>query len=225
MIAKDYLPALGLLLCCFLCSCFQVIEEVNVQENGSGTASLTLNLSASKAKVASLMLLDSAGGYKVPSRQKIQQEIGEVVAYLKKTKGISNVQKKIDFENFIASVSFSFEHISNINNLNQTVLKKLKVNVISNSSYSYEPESGIFQRNYTYAKEAILQYNKLKPEARNVFKEASYTSIYRFGKPIASYSNTLGKLSKSKKAIMLNTSVMGLINGKTNISNTIVLTK
>ncbi|MBB5638186.1 hypothetical protein HDE68_004112 [Pedobacter cryoconitis] len=211
-------------VCCFS-SCFQIIEEINIAGNGSGTVDLTVNLSASKAKVASIMLLDSINGYKVPTRQTIQKEMDELVVHLKNSKGISNVKKKIDFQNYIVSVSFAFENVSNINNINQSVLKKLKINTANNSSYLYNTANNTFQRNYTHTKEAIIQYNKLKPEVRNIFKEATYTSIYRFEKPIVTAENPLAKISKTRKAILLNTDILGLINGKTNISNKITLSK
>ncbi|WP_246269413.1 hypothetical protein [Pedobacter panaciterrae] len=190
-----------------------------------GTVNLTLNLSASKAKVASLMLMDSIQGYKVPSKQTIQKEIDEIVSYLKKSDGITNVQKKIDFDNFIVSISFAFKDVANINTVNQNVLKKLKIKGLSNASYAYESKTQTFQRSYQYTKAAVLEYNKLKPEVKNVFKDASYTSIYRFEQLITSSNNPLAKISKSKKAIMINTGILGLINGKTDISNRITLSK
>ncbi|SMC78375.1 hypothetical protein [Pedobacter africanus] len=218
-----YLLSIFILLC--FSSCFQVIEEINLTKAGTGTVNLTLNLSASKTKVASVMLMDSIQGYKVPSKQKIQKELDEVVAYLKRSPGISNVQKKVDFENYIVSVSFAFKDIANINNVNQDVLKKLKVKGVSNSSYIYNAKNQVFQRSYQHAKDAVVQYNRLKPEVKKVFKDATYTSIYRFEQPIVSSNNPLAKVSKSKKAVMLNTGVLGLINGKTDLSNSIVLTK
>ncbi|WP_316821798.1 hypothetical protein [Pedobacter gandavensis] len=214
-----------ILILCVFSSCFQIIEEINVANNGSGTVNLTVNLSASKTKVASLMLLDSVNGYKVPSKQTIQKEMEEAVAYLKSSPGISNVKKTLDFDNYIATVSFAFKNISNINNVNQNVLKKMKIKAINNSSYSFNPESGIFYRRYTHTKGALIEYNKLKPEVKNVFKDASYTSIYRFEKPVASSLNPLSKVSKTRKAVMMNTGIMGLINGKTNIANQIILAK
>lgn len=208
---------------CLCSSCFQVVEEVNVANNGSGTVNLTFNLSSSKTKVASMMLLDSVNGYKVPSKQTIHKKMNEVVAYLKNSPGLSNVKKTVDLENYIVSVSFAFNQISNINNITQNVLKKLKVKGGSNSTYTYNAAQNTFQRNYTHTSEALTQYNKLKPDVKNIFKEATYTSIYRFEKTVASCSNPLAKVSKTKKAVMLNTDVLGLINGKTNISNKIIL--
>lgn len=224
MPSKYKYPLSIFILLCFS-SCFQVIEEINLTKAGSGTVNLTLNLSASKTKVASVMLMDSIQGYKVPSKQRILKELDEVLAYLKKSPGISNVQKKVDFENYIVTVSFAFKDIANINNVNQDVLKKLKVKGVSNSSYAYNAKNQIFQRSYQHAKDAVVQYNKLKPEVKKIFKDATYTSIYRFEQNIASSNNPLTKISKSGKAIMLNTGVLGLINGKTDLSNSITLAK
>lgn len=206
-------------------SCFQVVEEINVGKTGSGTVNLTLNLSASKAKVASIMLMDSIQGYKVPTKRTILRELDEVVAYLKNSDGITDVKKTVDLENYIVSVSFAFKNVGSINNVNQNVLKKLKINGLSNSSYTFDSKSQTFQRGYEHTKTAALQYNKLKPEVKNIFKEASYTSIYRFERSIVESNNPLAKISKSKKAIMINTRILALINGKVDVSNKITLSK
>ncbi|WP_316788568.1 hypothetical protein [Pedobacter frigoris] len=182
-------------------------------------------MSASKSKVASIMLMDSIQGYKVPDRQTIQKEMNEAVEYLRNSPGISKVEKKIDLENYIVSLSFDFKSITNINNLTSSVLKKLKINAISNSSYSYDARTMTFQRSYQHTKEAVNQYSRLKPEVKNIFKEATYTSIYRFEELIINSNNPLAKVSKSKKAVMINAGMLGLINGKTDISNKIVLAK
>lgn len=223
LLKYKYLLSIFVLFC--FSSCFQIIEEINLSKTGSGTVNLTLNLSASKTKVASVMLMDSIQGYKVPSRQTIQKELDEVVAYLRKSPGISNVQKKVDFENFIVSVSFAFKDIANIDHVNQNVLKKLKIKGLSNSSYTYSSKSRVFQRSYQHTREAVAEYNKLKPEVKKIFKDAAYVSIYRFEQPVALSTNPLTKISKSKKAVMLNTGILGLINGKTDISNRITIAK
>ncbi|MNL36031.1 hypothetical protein D3C87_1580960 [compost metagenome] len=60
---------------------------------------------------------------------------------------------------------------------------------------------------------------------KKIFKDAAYVSIYRFEQPVALSTNPLTKISKSKKAVMLNTGILGLINGKTDISNRITIAK
>ncbi len=206
-------------------SCFQIIEEINVKANGTGNAVITLNLSASKSKVASIMLMDSINGYEVPSEAKITRELNEAVAYLSKVKGISNVKKSTDFDNYIVTISFSFQNVANINNLTQVILQKQKVKSANFSSYSYLPASRQFKRIYKYVPDAKKQYDGLKNKDKEIFKSAIFTSIYRFDFPVTGSTNGLAKISKSKKAVMLQTPVIDLINGKANISNTLQLGK
>ncbi len=219
-----------LLLICILLvfsfsSCFQIIEEINVKANGSGKAVITLNLSASKSKVASIMLMDSINGYDVPSEAKINKELNEAVAFLCKVKGISDVKKTTDFNNYIATISFSFQNVSNINNLTQAILQKQKVKSTNFSSYTYSAANKQFKRIYKYAPDARKQYEALKSKDKEVFKTAIFTSIYRFDFPIVSSANSKAKISKSKKAVMLQKPVIDLINGSANISNTLQLGK
>lgn len=204
-------------------SCFQVIEEINLKSDGTGQAQITLNLSQSKAKIASILLLDSINGYRVPSEKDISRFMNETVDFLSKKEGISNITKSVDLKNYILSVKFNFNDVSNLNNLTQQLLKEQKIKSVNISSYTYEKKSNIFKRNYQYVSDAKKEYNKLKTEDKAIFKTATFTSIYRFDRTIASTSNPLCKQSPSGKAIMLNTPVMELINGQSNISNTIQL--
>ncbi len=211
------------LLIPFLSSCFQVIEEINLKNDGSGDVILTINLSESKTKVASIMLADSINGYRVPSKQKIVQQLNEAAAYLRKTPGISQVKTSTDFNNYVATIGFSFQDISNINNLTKDILAKQKIKATNNSSYSYNKTTGIFNRQYQPLNDAKQAYSKLKNQDKTVFKTAMYTSIYRFERPVSSISNPLANLSKTQKAVMLKSSILDLINGTVNISNRIQL--
>lgn len=213
------------LLTLSLSSCFEVIEEINITNNGSGDVTFTINLSQSKTKLASIMLLDSVNGYKVPSEKELGQELNNTVAYLRKTTGISNVKSTADFNNFIASVSFSFKDVSNINNITKSILKDQKVKVPNNSYYQYNSASALFVRKYEHLSTAQTSFNKMKAADKEVFKTAGYVSIYRFQSPVTKVTNSNAVVSKSKKAVMLKSSVMDIINGKANLSNQIQLSK
>ena len=71
-----------------LSSCFQVVEEVTLKNDGTGEMQLTVNFSQSRSKLASIMLMDSLNGYKIPSEKDIQQFMNETVDYLNKSKGM-----------------------------------------------------------------------------------------------------------------------------------------
>ena len=208
-----------------LSSCFEVIEEISIKNDGTGDVVLTINLSQSKTKVASVMLLDSIQGYKVPSKQKIQQELNEAVAYLKKSEGISNVKSTSDFNNYIATISFSFKDVSNINNITKNILAQQKIKATNTSSYTFNKTTKTFSRKYQAIGTTKTEFNKLKAKDKAVFNGATYTSIYRFESAVTSSTNPASNLSKSKKAVMLKSSIMDLINGKINVSNSIQLAK
>lgn len=208
-----------------LSSCFEVVEEINLRNDGTGDVTLTINLSQSKTKVASVMLLDSVQGYKVPSKQKIQKELAEAVAYLKKSEGISNVKSSSDFTNYIATISFTFKDVSNINNITRNILAKQKIKATNTSSYSFNKATKTFSRKYQPVTTAKSEFNKLKNQDKAVFNGAMYTSIYRFESPVTNVTNLASNLSKTKKAVMLKSSITNLINGKVNVSNQIQLSK
>jgi len=220
-----YKLLLFIVLIPFLSSCFEVIEEIAMKNDGTGDVVLTINLSQSKTKVASVMLLDSVQGYKVPSKQKIQQELNEVVAYLRKSEGISNVKSTSDFNNYIATISFSFKDVSNINNITKNILAQQKIKATNTSSYTYNKATKTFSRKYQAIGTAKTEFNKLKAKDKAVFNGATYTSIYRFESVVTSSTNPASNVSKSKKAVMLKSSIMDLINGKINVSNSIQLSK
>ncbi len=216
-----------LLLCLpvLFSSCFEIIEEINLNTDGSGTMVITVNLSQSKTKVASILLMDSINGYKVPQKADIQREINAAVANLKTMPGISNVKSSTDFNNYIASISFSFKDVSNVNNISKKILEAQKLKSTNISTYSYNKATGTFAREYKYYAAAKTEYNKLKKEDKEIFKTATYTGIYRFQAPIARHNNQLAKVSKSQKAIMHKCSMMELINGSVSLSNQIQLAK
>lgn len=219
---------LFILLLCFpllFSSCFEIIEEITMRADGSGDMTITVNLSQSKTKVASILMMDSINGYKVPSRQTIQREVNEAVANLKKMPGISNVKSTTDFNNYIASISFSFKDVANVNNISKNILEAQKIKANNISTYTFNKSTGTFARDYKYYNTAKSEFSKLKKEDKEVFKTASYTSIYRFPVPIAKQSNAQAKVSKSQKATMQKCSVMDLINGKVSVSNQIQLSK
>lgn len=205
-------------------SCFEVIEEIDLKSDGSGTMTYTLNLSKSKSKIASIMLLDSINGYKVPSRQDIQKGLNDIVAELNKADGITNVTKTADYENFIFSVKCNFKDVDKINKIATNVSNKQKNKMVI-SSYFFDKNNGQFKRKYTYSDQIKKQYSKLNSKNKKVFDDASYTAIYRFDKTVLSQNNSKAKVSKSKKAVMQRLNAMEIIDGSGNLSTQIKLSK
>lgn len=206
-----------------LTGCFDVVEDINLKSNGSGSIKATFNLSKSKTKVASLMKLDKVDGMKIPSKTEVQNEVNTVVKLLKQTQGISNVQYTLDFNNFIATLSCDFTNVAALNSFTKTLSSHFKTKVSSYSSYSYDPKTKVFARSYTYSDEAKKGLSKLKPENQKSFGDAYFTSIYRFQDNVIKQDNKIGKVAGSKKAVMMKVGILDLVNGKANLSNKIAL--
>ncbi len=148
----------------------------------------------------------------------------ETVVFLSKSEGISNIKKTVDLKNYIVSVSFSFRDPAKINGITKKLLDKQKSGAPQNLD-SFDKTGNTFKRIYRYSPTMKTAFNKLQAKDREIFKSATYTSIFRFQNLILSGSNTLSKISPCGKAIMLNTPAMELIFGTADISNNIQLAR
>lgn len=209
----------------FFSSCFEVIEEITIGKDGTGNMTLTVNFSQSKTRIAAIMLIDSINGYKVPRKQEIQQEIEKTVAQLNSIPGITNVKSNADFSNFIATISFSFKDVKDVNNLIKDLLEQYKVKSTNVPTYNYNKTNALFTREYNSSGEVREQFSQLKDRDKEIFKAAAYISILRFEQTIASYSNKLARISKNQQAIIQRLSIPDLIYGRANISNQVQLSK
>lgn len=208
-----------------LSSCFEIIEDVTVKKDGTGTMKLTVNFSQSKTKIGAIMLMDSIHGYKVPGRNEIEEQIEQATARLRTVKGISNVNHTVDFTNFIASINFSFRNVSDVNNMVKELLDEYNVKTRIPFAYRYDREGAKFAREYTPSADAREQFNKLNEKDREIFRLASYIGILRFENTINSYSNRGAKMSKNQLAIMQRLPLSDLVSGKADISNQIQLSR
>ena len=138
----------------FLCtSCFEILEELTLNEDGSGHMAVTFNLSKSKSKLASIMLLDSVNGRKVPSEKDIEKALEDAVNQLKKTEGISNIEKTSDFKNYIFTISCDFKKLANIDAIfKEAILKqnKREKTAFSTTNFSFNTSAKLFKRHFTY---------------------------------------------------------------------------
>ena len=201
-------------------SCFEVIEEVKVKDDGSGHFNFAINFSQSKSKINSVLKMEKVNGYNIPSKDEIRKEVSKLEALAQNTAGISNVKTNIDLTNYIFVVDLDFEKITNLN----AVFLKLK------NSKKLDPK--ITTDYFTYADKKFIRsqkvpiktlYDKLGKADKEVFDNAKYTSVYKFESTIQSFSNKKATVSKSNKAIKLNGSVLNVINGTEKIENTITL--
>ncbi|KGE12999.1 hypothetical protein [Sphingobacterium deserti] len=225
-IVKRILPLLiAFFGCSLLTGCFDLVEQIDMKRNGSGTIKATLNLSKSKTKVASLMRLKSVNGITIPTEATVKKEMENAVKTLRTTNGISNVQYSLDFTNYIATLSCDFKSIQALNEFSSTLSKQFKVKLTSYNSYAFNPSAQVFSRNYTYSPDIAKQFARIPNDDRQLFKDAYYTNIIRFESAVKSQVNKSAKVASNSKAVLLKIPATNLINGSTSIANTITLTK
>lgn len=205
-------------------SCFEIVEEVTIHKDGSGHATITLNISQSKTRLASIMLLDSINGYKVPSEATIRHHIQELTQNIKTTKGVTGVSNVINFDDYIFSIDCDFATVEALNRVVSSIgSKKEAALVAKNKPFRYSQKTQTFRRNYHY--NIASEFKRIDPKDREVLNGATVTTIYRFDTPVISVKNKAAKISKSKKAVFLRVSANDLAAGRKNIKNQIQLGK
>ncbi len=215
------IPILLLTFC--MTSCFDVIEEVTVNDDFSGNYGVTVNMSKSKSQLDKLMLKDSIQGEKIPNKADINKEIDNVTAKLKNNSAFSNVVVKKDFDNYIFSVKFDFTHVNEVEKGIREIMKSFNAGEkLLNGVHLYASGTSPKELKRVVDPSLIDDANKqLNTWARSEIEDANLVSIYRLSSEIKSYSNKLCKLSTSKKSLFLKVKLLDVINGVSSIENEI----
>ena len=201
-------------------SCFEVIEEVKIKDDGSGHFNFVINFSQSKTKINSVLKMQKINGYTIPSKEEIKNEATKLELLAQNTAGISNVKTNIDLTNYIFAIDLDFKKINNLNAVFLKLKNSKKISpTIATDYFTFNDKK--FIRSQKIPIKAL--YDKLEKADKEVFQTAKYTSVYKFDSTIKSFSNKNAVTSKSNKAIKLNGSVINVINGNEKIENTITL--
>lgn len=218
-----WLRSLWLLPLFLLGGCFEIVEEVNVNAAGGGRFSYTVNMSRSKISLDAIMKRDSSDGYRVPKRADIERDLVKARAVLAKQPGITNVALTSDWYSYIYVLSCDFATVEQLDvalaNLSAAFTRDKKRLPEAHDNFNYTGSS--FARASHY--DAKVTAPKLTLTDRNILKQANYTSIYRFAKPVARCSNPGAQLSKDGRAVLLKHNLLDLAEGRKTLANTITL--
>jgi hypothetical protein len=216
-----------LLLFCILLtcqSCFEIIEQLFVKNDGSGNFQLVLNMSKSKTRLNSIIKMKTINGHDVPSKEEIKTKVADIEKTLGKTAGISNVKTTVDFDNYIIGITCNFNKVTQINEAVKNIyLKENPKGKASEKIYDYNTTANLFTRLNLFSFKD--EYKKLSNADKEVFATANFTAVYKFDGTIAAASNKETKISPSKKAAMLTLNALDIITQKKSIENKITITK
>jgi hypothetical protein len=204
-----------------LASCFEIREEVNMKAGGSGEVLLVVNLSESKDNVRKYLKLGKFETVDLPQQEDVESILRHVRAILEGAEGISNVQTRADWTNFVFRVSSRFASVQALNDAIAALSEKmdyLPIKPIEQPNYRYS--GGEFSRHYDFPL-APKDFYGLASAQRHILESARMISIYRFDKSIRQYSNKSAQLSPSGKAIMLKLPFSELAKGTATLANNI----
>lgn len=211
-----------LLLTVTLSSCFEILEDISFNEDGSGKLKLVLNLSQSKSELNALIRKDSSSGYRIPNRDEVNLHIEKVKKLIEATEGLTNVSIDKDYTEWIFEVKANFRNIENL----ESALKKIHVEFTGDPGFYFTNSwkfDGKKMERIVKPPDDETRRQLNKPTERRIFSQAKYTTIYRFKTKIDSYSNKNSKVSPSRTAIMLQGNILSLINGTESLENYIKL--
>jgi len=193
-------------------SCFEIVEQINLKNDGSGTFKYTLNFNQSASHIKSILVLDEVEGYKVPTLYMIKTKFNTLGQKSMEINGITDVKTESNFNDYIFTYSCHFDNIEQMNVVIDT-LSKAKKTSQSINYYSYAKSTMVFTR----TGDDLLKsyYEKLPEKQKAIFNGATFTSVCKFENQIKSQTNTNTLVSANKKAILHKTDIISLIrNGK-----------
>jgi len=205
--------------------CIEIIDDLTLNMDGSGSFKYNINLSSSKVKINSILALDSLDGKRVPSIGEIKQKLSRLNEKLKSESGISNVSLTADYTNYVFKFSCDFASLAELQSAIKTIaLSENGGNSIPELDHNWLIFSGS-QLNRSVPEITIKKAKEIKNSDRLMLKEGTYTSITRFETEIETFDNDQAKLSANKKAIMLRTDPYSLTQNPSLLDNTIYLKK
>jgi len=206
-----------------LIGCVEIIDDLTLNSDGSGSFKYNVNLSSSKIKINAILALDSLDGKRVPTLDEIKLKIDDLHKKLKLQSGISNSILEADYTNFIFKFSCDFASIEDL----QSAIKLIAISENNNKPIPELDHNwlifGDMQLERSIPELTIKKSKQITAKDQLMLKEGTYTSITRFDKEIESYNNNNAKLSANKKAIMLRTDVYSLTQKPGHLDNLINL--
>ncbi|MEM1321181.1 MAG: hypothetical protein AAGG75_13080 [Bacteroidota bacterium] len=201
--------------------CFEIVEDIKMNDNGSGLAKVTVNMSESKDDLANYMSMEKMNGVKIPSQEEIERNLERLRKAFAEQPGISDVKIRSDFENFIFNFDCNFSNLTSFNKAINKVISKMDRSLGAPPALVHFSQSGgQFKRHFDYPM-PFKKYEDMTFMERFLLESARFVSIYRFDRPIGKHTNDAAQLSGSKKSIKLESKLADLVKGTITLRNDI----
>jgi hypothetical protein len=220
---KRFLVFIGLFFA--MVSCVDIVDDIYIKSDGTGTFKYSVNLSGSRVKVNSILALDSLDGRKVPTIPEIKLKINRYKEIFSQKEGISNVKVESDFTNFIFRFQCDFASVIHL----QNALKELVLEESKNKNFKdLETNWLVLEMNKLTRSIPSMTTDftsKLKKEDADALKTGKYICISRFEKLVEKVENPVALISPNKQIVAIKTTPYALIQNLKLLENTIYFTE
>lgn len=204
-----------------LTSCIELLDDITIHSDGTGTFKYLINLSQSKTKVNSILALDTLNGEKVPDIYEIEQKIVWFKTELSKQPGIKNVSVSYNFTDYIFKLNVDFESVTCLQNAVVNTFQKITENTfMSNKNWLIWNDNCLSTDLSEIVNKWFSNSNLLD---KNLIVDGTYTTISRFDRPVISFTNSYSKLSKNGLAIMTKVGIIDLLSDRQVLKNIILI--
>lgn len=205
-----------------LASCVNIFDEIILHTDGTGTYKYTVNLSASKLKINSILALDSIDGKRVPKIPEVKEKIAMYIKKLAAKEGVSNVKVEANYVDFIFKFSCDFTNVSALQDGIREVVRE-EVNdkndpLLTDTWLSWDGKT-LTRSIPSFA----VPLSKLKLEDQENLKKGKYISVTRFDKEVVKSENSQAEISPTKKAVKLEVSSYAVAVKPLLLTNTITV--
>lgn len=205
----------------FLTSCFEVVEELDLKRDDSGTFRYTINLSQSKLELNTALKLDTFMGVKIPSESYLRGQMTKANTLISGTEGIRKASYTADFDNYIFIYNIQFDSLKALDKALENTYYTMSNNKKNLFNDKFLMPKNILKRESNI--DSLGLFKKMNSSKKGALKEATYTCVYRFEDKVKNVSNKNARTSPNGKAVMLRCNVKSLLNNEITLRNNITL--
>jgi hypothetical protein len=214
--------ALLVLLPFVLNSCFEVSEEYYFENDGSGTATFTIDLSQSMAMISLMKSMDTTG-----SSNQVDSlfENQDALESLSQIDGIYNIKNLSDTSAGIISYSYSFK---NIEALNKSLASKgsnsaLGIGGSQEGSINRFAKNGKTITRTLYVPKSQDDPTEEEAMSEAFFDDATWKATYHFNNKVKKATGANTTVDKDKKTVVSTVKFLDFSKGRSNLNCTIKL--
>ena len=201
-------------------SCFEILEEVTMNKDGSGVLALTVDISESAPTLKTYLQSAKMTGQNVPSQSNINDMLSVLENHFQTADGITNVQTVRDFDDYVFKIQGDFRDVAAMNAVMAKVTESFTRGNLGGSVDNFITDGNTFSRLFPYPLDKI-KYDEMGYMYQYMLESARFTNVYKFAAPVQAVSNHRAVLNADKTEVRLQQSLASIIKGTGSLENDI----